>query len=408
MLARPPLSQPRVQRCRRALRCLATSDKVVDLSSALIRHRRTKVMVAQVAPAVRVGIAEGFGLRPNQVSPRQLVSALRRAGFHYVFDTLFAADVTILEEGTELLRRLKDGELASRPMFTSCCPGWIALAEQSYPEVLPFISTTKSPQMIMGAIVKHVFAQSIGLEPSDVHMVSFMPCVRKQGEADREAFGNDTSRDVDIVVTTKDLIELLKLRDIDLPSEPECDFDDPLGESTGGAHIFGKSGGVMLAALRFAHFALTGETLGPVVFAPVSGMPGVSEASVTLTPAKGNPVGFPAESITLKVAVVAGLGGAKAFLKAVATGTIEHKFVEVMACAPMGCAGGAGNPNVGKDKALLEERKAALTAFDDEAAKKAAHENAAAKRLYSEYIGEPGGHVAHGLFHTHYEAKEKK
>ena len=356
-----------------------------------VREKST-VRIAQVAPAVRVAVGEPFGGAP--VTPKQLVTALKMLGFDYVFDTLFAADLTIIEEGTELLTRIAGhGKL---PMFTSCCPGWIQLAEKSFPEILPNISTTKSPQLILGAIVKNYFANKIGANPEDVAMVSFMPCVRKQMEADREE-GDTTGRgrDVDLVLTTNELVELLMEQGVILPQLEETAFDDPLGTGTGGAIIFGRTGGVMLAALRFAYQTVTGEPLGDVPFAPAEGFSNVKEATVVMVPKDGG------DPVELRVAVVLGLGDAKKYVKALGDGTVSHHFVEVMACVPMGCVGSSGQPSVGKDKGLLEKRKAALNAFDEASATKAAHENRSVERLYEQYLGEPMGELAHKLLHTH-------
>jgi iron-only hydrogenase group A len=392
---------------RRKVLCRASATQVKrDFKTILEEKMRDKTLVVQVAPAVRVAISEGFNLKPGEISPQKLVTGLRNLGFAYVFDTVFSADVTILEEGTELLQRLKNGELDDKPMFTSCCPGWIQLAETSYPEILPCISTTKSPQMIMGSIVKHVFAETIGLKPDDIFMVSIMPCVRKQGEADRPMFGDDTMRDVDLVITTNELISLFKGDDIDLPNCLESEFDQPLGTGTGGATIFGKSGGVMIAALRFAYQTLTGKPLTEVNFTPVEGFQDIVEAAFDITPVKDNPIGLPSSPITLKIAVIHGLGGAKKFVKAVLDGKVDHKFIEIMAC-PSGCINGGGQPSVGKNKELVGQRREALTAFDDKADKKSSEENEDAQRLYEKHLGKPGEDKAHHLFHTHYEPKQK-
>ena len=382
---------------RKSFKCKAQDPN--KLYNILKEQHQTKTLVAQIAPAIRVAIGESYGLKASDVSPNQLVTALRNIGFDYVFDTLFAADVTIVEEGNELLHKLQSGELNNTPMFTSCCPGWIGLVEKSYPEILPFISTTKSPQMIMGAVVKHVFAKSIHLKPEDIYMVSIMPCVRKQGEADREEF----SHDVDLVITTNELLAILKDREIDVTQQQKTEFDKPFGVGSGGAAIFGKSGGVMTAALRYAYFVLTGKVLENIDFTTMEDIPDVREASLTFTPSPDNIVNFPSNKpLTIKVAIVAGLGGAKKFLKLVADGKVEHKFVEIMACAPFGCIGGAGNPSVGKNKHLLNERKEALISFDASNVKKAAQDNEDVNELYKLF----DERQAHDLFHTHFHAKE--
>jgi iron-only hydrogenase group A len=394
---------------RRPIKIVSAAKKE-DLNLYLEKQRKEKTMVVQVAPAVRVAIAEGFDLKPGQISPQKLVTGLRRLGFNFVFDTLFSADLTIVEEANEFIHKLINNEINDKPMMTSCCPGWIGLIEQNYPEMIPYISTTKSPQMIMGAVVKHIFSQTIGLEPKDINLVSIMPCVRKQGEADRVMFGNNDIRDVDKVITTQELIQLFKDNNINLPEELETDFDQPLGEGSGSATLFGKSGGVMTAALRYAYNLITNETMGEIEFTPIDeNNLDIREALVTMTPHPENKFGLDSNtSISIKVAVISGLGGAKKFLKFLSDGTHKYQFVEIMACAPLGCIGGPGNPPVGKNKDILFERKAALTEFDTKTDKKAAQDNVSLKKLYDDFIGEPNGHVAHKLFHTYYEKQNKK
>jgi iron-only hydrogenase group A len=393
----------RPNKCRNVLKikCMAVKR---DYKKILEDEKRVKV--CQIAPATRVGVSEGFGLKPGEVNARQLVTSLRKLGFDYVFDTLFSADVTILEEGTEFLLRLKNGELKDRPLFTSCCPNWILTAESNFPEILPYISTTKSPQMILGSIIKHIFAECIGLQPKDIFSVSIMPCVKKQSEADRPMFTYDGTKDVDLVLTVVELIELFKEVGINPSEELETEFDNPFCASSGSAALFGRTGGVMIAALRFAYDTLTGETLDTIELTPLVEFPDILEAEITLTPTIDNVIGFPAEEITLKIAIIAGLGNAKKFIKAVLEGRMDHKFVEIMSC-PSGCISGAGLPTT-KDKDIIQQRKKALNNLDEKAEKKAAHENSEAQELYEKHLGKPGECKAHELFHTYYEPKKKK
>ncbi len=365
-----------------------------------------KKLVVQIAPAVRVAVSEGFGLKPGTITPQQLVTGLKELGFDYVFDTLWSADVTIVEEGTEFLNRLVNGELEDVPMMTSCCPGWVQLAEQSFPEILPYISTTKSPMMIMGSTIKNLLPKLIDIDAKDIYSTALMPCVRKQGEADMHG-GEDENRHIDIVFTTNDVIQMFKEQNIDLPNLQETNFDNPFGLGTGGAAIFGKSRGVMIAALRFAYLLLTKEQLTDVQFKPIEGFNDIVEATISLKPSIDNPFNLPNQEISFKVAVIAGLGGAKKFVDYVIHNKTEYKFVEVMAC-PQGCISGAGNPNVGKNKELMMQRKEALTQFDNDATKKSSQENEDVMDLYEKHIGNANGTKAHDLYHTHYKYKPKK
>lgn len=364
-----------------------------------------KTLAVQIAPAVRVAVSEGFGLKPGTVTPQQLVTGLKQLGFDYVFDTLWSADVTIVEEGTEFLQRFINGDLEKIPLCTSCCPGWIELAEKSFPELLPYVSTTKSPMMIMGSSIKNVLPYILNIDAKHIYSTALMPCVRKQGEADKHG-GEDENRHIDIVFTTNDVITMFKDKGIDLPNLKETSFDNPFGTGTGGSVIFGKSGGVMVAALRFAYLLLTKEQLQQVQFTPVEGFKDVVEATITLTPSKDNPFNLPSDEIIFKVAVIAGLGGAKKFIDYLLHNKTDYKFVEVMAC-PQGCISGAGNPNVGKDKDLMAERKKALTRFDETATKKSSQENEDVTSFYEKFIGEYNGDKAHDLYHTHYKQQNK-
>lgn len=365
-----------------------------------------KTLIVQVAPAVRVSVSEGFQLPPGTITPQQLVSGLKMIGFDYVFDTLWSADATIFEEGTEFLHRLTKGDLDNAPMFTSCCPGWIQTMEKSYPNLLPFVSTTKSPMMIMGATIKHILPSIINISSNDLYSVALMPCVRKQGEADKHQEEHN-NHDVDLVFTTNDVITIFKEHNVDLPNLPETPFDAPFGSGTGGSVIFGKTRGVMIAALRYAHLLLTKQQLGEVQFKPMEEIKDVVEATITLTPSIDNPLYLPQTEITFKVAVITGLGAVKKFVEHITNNKTDFKFVEVMAC-PQGCISGAGNPLVGKNKELLTQRREALTKFDTNATKKSSQENEDVSVIYKKYIGQPNDHKAHELYHTRYTSKTPK
>nr|AAR04931.1 iron-hydrogenase HydA2 [Chlamydomonas reinhardtii] len=409
-----------------------------------------KVLIAQVAPAVRVAIAESFGLAPGAVSPGKLAAGLRALGFDQVFDTLFAADLTIMEEGTELLHRLKEHLEAHPhsdeplPMFTSCCPGWVAMMEKSYPELIPFVSSCKSPQMMMGAMVKTYLSEKQGIPAKDIVMVSVMPCVRKQGEADREWFcvSEPGVRDVDHVITTAELGNIFKERGIILPELPDSDWDQPLGLGSGAGVLFGTTGGVMEAAVRTAYEIVTKEPLPRLNLSEVRGLDGIKEASVTLVPAPGSkfaelvaarlahkveeaaaaeaaaavegavkpPIaydggqGFSTDDgkggLKLRVAVANGLGNAKKLIGKMVSGEAKYDFVEIMAC-PAGCVGGGGQPR-STDKQITQKRQAALYDLDERNTLRRSHENEAVNQLYKEFLGEPLSHRAHELLHTHY------
>nr|WNF20760.1 hydrogenase [synthetic construct] len=410
-----------------------------------------KHVCVQVAPAVRVAIAETLGLAPGATTPKQLAEGLRRLGFDEVFDTLFGADLTIMEEGSELLHRLTEHLEAHPhsdeplPMFTSCCPGWIAMLEKSYPDLIPYVSSCKSPQMMMGAMVKTYLSEKQGIPAKDIVMVSVMPCVRKQGEADREWFcvSEPGVRDVDHVITTAELGNIFKERGINLAELPEGEWDNPMGVGSGAGVLFGTTGGVMEAALRTAYELFTGTPLPRLSLSEVRGLDGIKEASVTLVPAPGSkfaelvaerlahkveeaaaaeaaaavegavkpPIaydggqGFSTDDgtgITLNIAVANGLGNAKKLIKQLAAGESKYDFIEVMAC-PGGCIGGGGQPR-SADKQILQKRQAALYNLDEKSTLRRSHENPSIRELYDTYLGEPLGHKAHELLHTHYVA----
>ncbi len=355
-----------------------------------------KFVVVQPAPAVRATIGEEFGLPMGVAQTGKLATALRRLGFDRVFDTNFGADLTIIEEGTELLSRLKNG--GTLPMITSCSPGWVSYCETFYPEFIPNLSSCKSPHQMTGAIVKSYFAEKNGIDPSKIYVVSVMPCTAKKYEAARDEMKVEGNRDVDAVITVRELARMINNANIDFARLPDGKFDDMLGDSTGAADIFGTTGGVMEAALRTVYEKVTGKELSDVNFTAVRGMDGIKEATVDL------------DGTEVKVAVASGSGNAKALLEAIKRGEKEYTFIEIMGC-PGGCINGGGQPIVSaKDRLYVDYkalRAAALYKEDEGKALRKSHENPSVVKLYEEYLGEPNGHKAHELLHTHYTARNK-
>ena len=352
--------------------------------------------VVQVAPAVRVAWAEKLGLDASTISTRKMVGALKRLGFDYVFDTNFAADLTIMEEGSEFVERFTHKEQYQWPMFTSCCPGWVRFVKSNYPEFTDNLSTAKSPQAMFGAVAKTYFAQKIGVDPHKMKVISIMPCLAKKEEAAlpplRDACGDP---DVDIVLTTREFVRMVRSDHIQLEYLEEADFDSPLGASTGAGTVFGATGGVMDAALRSAYFLVTGKNPDADTFKAVRGLDREhwKEAEFTI-PGAG----------VVRVAVVSSLGRTRKLMEAIKRGEVEYDFVEVMAC-PGGCAGGGGQP-IQDGKELAEYRGDALWAMDKSMKVRFSHENQEVQTLYQEYLGQPCGHTAHHLLHTDHRAWE--
>ncbi len=356
-----------------------------------------KHVVVQPAPAVRAALGEEFGMPMGTPVTGKLAASLRRLGFDKVFDTDFAADLTIMEEGTELLERLASKE-AALPMITSCSPGWVKYCETFYPEFIPNLSSCKSPHEMLGAVIKSYYAEKNNIDPKNIYVVSVMPCTAKKYEAAREELGHESMQDVDAVLTVRELARMIKQAGIDFARLPEEDFDDVLGESTGAGVIFGVTGGVMEAALRTVYEVVTGKTLENVEFHAVRGMEGIKEAEVDL------------EGKTVRVAVAHGTGNAKALLEAIKAGEKSYDFIEVMGC-PGGCVTGGGQPIVSaKDRMYIDvkaERAKALYAEDASKAIRKSHENPSIKKLYEEYFEKPGSHKSHELLHTSYTARKK-
>ena len=353
-------------------------------------------VVVQPAPAVRVTIGEEFGFPMGTPVTGKLVTALRRLGFDKVFDTDFAADLTIMEEGTELISRLNNG--GTLPMITSCSPGWIKYCETFYPEFIPNLSSCKSPHEMEGAIIKSYYAEKAGIDPKNIYVVSVMPCTAKKFEAQRDELGHDGMQDVDAVLTVRELARMIKTAGIDFKRLGDSDFDSVLGESTGAGVIFGATGGVMEAALRTVYEVVTGKELENVEFTAVRGIDGIKEAEVDLNGTK------------VSVAVAHGTGNASELLELIKKGEKNYTFIEIMGC-PGGCVTGGGTPIVSScDLQYVNpkvERAKGLYAEDQGKAKRKSHENEELKKLYAEYLGEPNSHKAHELLHTHYVKREK-
>ncbi len=349
-------------------------------------------VVVQHAPSVSVTLAEEFGARPGADVDGALTAALRRLGFKRVFDTSFSADLTVMEEASELVQRLTAGDGAALPMMTSCSPGWIKFVEQFYPDMIPHLSTCKSPQQMLGAIVKSFFAEREHLDPRRIFSVAVMPCTAKKFEAGRPEMGRDGRPDIDAVLTTRELASLIRMHGLDLSSlAPEAP-DTPFGERTSAGKIFGASGGVAEAALRTAHFLLTGEPPASLKLQPLRGLTGIKEHRATIA---GREVG---------VAAVSSLGHARSLIEQVRAGRRDLHFIEVMTC-PGGCINGGGQPR-GAAPDAVRARMQALYAIDRDAALRSSHQNPAIARLYAEFLGKPLSRVSHELLHTHYEARD--
>jgi NADH-quinone oxidoreductase subunit G len=346
-----------------------------------------KVKIVQVAPAVRSAWGEELGLKPEDATMEKMGEALRQIGFDYVFDTNFSADLTIMEEGSEFLARLGDKENNTFPMFTSCCPGWVRFMKSQYPDMVPQLSSAKSPQQMFGAVVKSYFAEKIGRDPKDIISVSVMPCVAKKAECAYENMGSEErGQDVDIVLTTRELIKMIKAANINVAALEDKPLDDPLCDGTGAAVIFGTTGGVMEAALRSAYFLATGKNPDADAFKAVRGYhKGWNEAA------------FDIEGTKVRCAVASGLGNTRALLEAIRKGEVEYDFVEIMAC-PGGCAGGGGQPIHPFE--MYDVRGERLRKLDFANPIRFSHENPQIKTLYSEFLKAPLGEKSHHLLHT--------
>ncbi len=348
-----------------------------------------KIVVAQIAPAVRTAWGESLGLDRKDATVGKIVHALKKMGIDYVFDTAFSADLTIMEEGNEFLERFKKGETKVRPMFTSCCPGWVRFAKAKFPHMVSQLSTAKSPQQMFGAVMKTYFAKSIGVDPENIYTVSIMPCLAKKGEAEMELFYEEyAGHDVDTVLTTRELERMIRSAHILPKTLEDMQFDSLMCEGTGAGVIFGTTGGVMEAAIRSAYYLVNGRNPDADAFHVVRNdmETGVTEASVTLGDAK------------VSVAVVCGLSNTANLLERIDRGEVHYDFVEVMAC-PGGCVGGGGQP-IHDGMELASERGANLYFLDENANLRFSHENSDVLKLYQDYLGKPLSHMSHMLLHT--------
>ncbi|MBS6511297.1 MAG: [FeFe] hydrogenase, group A [Clostridiales bacterium] len=355
-----------------------------------------KFVVVQPAPAVRVALGEEFGMPMGSRVTGKMAAAMRRLGFDKVFDTDFGADLTIMEEGTELLERLQNG--GALPMITSCSPGWVKYCEHFFPEFLPNLSSCKSPHQMLGAIVKSYYAEKHDIDPKDIFVVSVMPCTAKKFERSRDGEAGAGYDDVDAVLTTREFARMIKQANIDFVNLPDEDFDNLLGESSGAGVIFGATGGVMEAAIRTVADILTGEDLQEIEYTDVRGIKGIKEATVTVAGKE------------LHVAVASGTGNAEKLLNAVKSGEKHYDFIEIMAC-PGGCVNGGGQPIVPTEvRSVLDprvERAKGLYGEDTDKPIRKSHKNSEINKLYDEYLEKPGSHKAHELLHTFYTARPK-
>lgn len=346
-----------------------------------------KVVVVQTAPAVRVAVGEEFGAEPGTITTGKMVSALKSLGFDYVFDTNWGADLTIMEEATEILERLNgNGRL---PILTSCCPAWIKFIEHQFPNLIDIPSTCKSPHEMFGAITKTYFAEKMNINPKDIVVVSVMPCVAKKYEAARPELSVEEASDVDIVITSREFAKMVKEGGINYLGLEDQDFDNPLGESTGAAQIFGATGGVLEAALRTVASWLNDTSNVSLNYTEVRGLQGIKEANLTIAGKE------------IKVAAAHGLGEARKLLEKVEANENQYDIIEIMAC-PGGCIAGGGQPYHHGDRSIIQKRLEATYQIDDNKNIRASHENPDIIRVYEEFLGKPGGHKAHELLHTHF------
>ncbi len=345
------------------------------------------ITVVQVAPAVRTAWGESLGIAPEKATMGLMTAALKALGFDYVFDTCFTADLTIMEEANELLQRLKAGDLADHPMFTSCCPGWVRFLKSQYPQLTRQLSTAKSPQQMFGSITKSWFAQKIGADAKNIRCISIMPCMAKKAECALPTMRTEAGPDVDIALTTREFVRMIRADKIDVALLEEARPDAPLGIHTGAGEIFGASGGVMEAALRTAVFALTGHNPSADGFQDIRRGQGLREVSYSIG------------GVPLRCAVVSGLGEARKLIEAILAGKAHYDFVEVMAC-PGGCAGGGGQPISCEDQELAGERGKRLYQLDQASLLRFSHENPEVQALYRDYLGEPLSEKAEQLLHT--------
>ena len=354
-------------------------------------------VVVQTAPAVRAALGEEFGMDIGTNATGKMVTALKRLGFDKVFDTNTGADFTIMEEANEFIERFSNKD-AVLPMITSCSPGWVKYIEMNYPELLPHLSTCKSPHQMFGALIKTYFAKKEGIDPSKIYVVSVMPCIAKKFERTREEMENDGLSDVDNVITTRELARMIKQANIEFTKLDDTEFDSPMGEATGAAVIFGTTGGVMEAALRTAQDTLTGKDLDKIDFKSVRGGEGIKKAKIKIADTE------------IKVVAASGLANAQKILEEIKSGKADYQFVEIMAC-PGGCVMGGGQPiKSSKTRAEVDVRALranCLYSIDEQSTIRKSHENPVIKKIYKEFLKKPGSEISHKLLHTHYVERKK-
>lgn len=355
-------------------------------------YDETKTVVVQAAPAIRAAIGEEFGITDGKAVTGKLAAGLKKLGFKASFDTNFSADVTIVEEANEIIDRVTKGD--NLPILTSCCPAWINFLEYQYPDLKYVPSSCKSPQQMMGTLIKTYYAEKAGIKPEDIVVVSIMPCIAKKYEAARPEHNTNGIRDVDYVLTTRELAKMFKQAGVDLKHLEDEEFDNPMGESSGAADIFGATGGVLEAALRTAYEKVTGKNLEDVNFNAVRGLEGVREADIDL------------DGTILHVAATSGLGNARVLLDKIRKGTIKYHAIEIMAC-PGGCINGGGQPYSEERPEVIEKRTNSLYEIDANKKIRKSHENPSVIKLYEEYLEKPGSHKAHELLHTKYFPKKE-
>ena len=369
--------------------------EMIDDVWVRLKDKDTYVIV-QTAPAVRVALGEEFGMEIGTNVTGKMVTALKRLGFDKVFDTNTGADFTIMEEANEFIERFTNGGVL--PMITSCSPGWVRYIEMNYPELLPHLSTCKSPHQMFGALLKTYYAQKENIDPKKIYVVSVMPCIAKKFERQRNEMQNNGLYDVDAVITTRELSRMIKQANIEFTKLEDTQFDEPMGEATGAGAIFGTTGGVMEAALRTAQDTLTGEDLDKIDFTAVRGGDGIKKADVNIA------------GKDIKVVAASGLANAQKILEEIKKGTADYQFVEIMAC-PGGCIMGGGQPiKSSKIRSKVDVRKLradALYDIDEKSVIRKSHQNPVIKKIYNEFLEKPGSHIAHELLHTHYVEREK-
>lgn len=381
--------------------CILCGQCIIVCPTAALREKsqikevmnpanKNKFSVVQIAPAVRATLGEEYNMPLGTDVTGKIVEGLRRLGFKKVFDTNFGADLTIIEEATELINRVKNGGVL--PMFTSCCPGWIKYIEHKRPHLLDHLSSCKSPHEMEGGMLKTYYAKKMGIDPKDMFVTSIMPCTVKKFEAQRPELNENLKQDVDAVLTTRELVRLFNMRGVDFADLPDSEFDNPMGESTGAAAIFGTSGGVMEAAIRTAYHMMTGKELDTLEFKEIRGLDGIKELTLDI------------EGTILNIAVVNGVGNVDTILDQIDNGTCKYHFIEVMAC-PGGCINGGGQPIHQKADKVIK-RIQALYSIDRNMINRKSHENESVKTLYKEFLGEPNGHKAHEILHTSYKSRK--